>query len=96
MKYTYLPGAIIDNIILAQLSQGSDLEGLDVMVVGVDIDVIQVQLMHGINLLKHGRLLCEQGAVDGASGRLWDILRVGGCEVEEAVSGHNRVPGRGW
>ena len=63
VRVMHLPAAIVGLVVVAERN---NLVGLDVVVVGVDVDVEQVQLMHSSNLLLNGIELCVQSSVDGA------------------------------
>ena len=65
---------------------------LNVMMVGVDIDVLKVQLVHSADLLLNGIQLSVQGSIDGASSGLWGGLGGGVCKVEQARPRHQSVP----
>ena len=57
-----MPAAIVWRV----FPQAYDLVGLDVVVVGMDVDVLKINLVDSANLLLDGILLCEEGPVDGA------------------------------
>ncbi len=62
----YLPAAIVRCV----FAEVDDLVGLDMVVVGVQVDVFQVNLVDRTDLLLNGVLLRVQRSIDGACRRL--------------------------
>ncbi len=62
------------------------------VVVRVDIDVLQVELVHHPELLLDRILLRVQGPIHRAGCGLRDVGWIGVCEVEEAVPCNQCVP----